>query len=315
MIVTVTPNPLLDYVLHSENLPNPGGRRVDAIPYTVGGKGINVARMLKTLGRPALALSFAGGENGRKIRETLKQQGISAELFNTSEETRMGINFVVENPLYHTWWIENGSELSGAEVDQIIDRIKELQSQTSFIALSGTIPGRKNDDFYLKILEACSGFKGEIYLDARGIPLQLACKCGGFFLKHNREEAIETFSLDPFNVKDQKEFFANLARHRVWGAMITNGKSDVLLWEGDRLMVFAPAPAREVSAVGCGDATLAGLIYGRSQGLSFVESACWGLAAGAADSEMPGPCEADYKAVEARLSKVRLVSDISTTGF
>lgn len=303
MIITITPNPLLDFVLHGHNIPEPGGRRVEQIPFTVGGKGINVARMLKTLGRPALALSFAGGSNGGKIREGLQQQGISAELIPTQAETRMGINLVVENPAYHTWWIENGHELMRAEVDQLLARLEELLPETSVLAMSGTIPGRQNDDFYVKILRLCLKYKVEIYLDARGEPLRRACQAGGFFLKHNRDEAIETFALDPF--VQTEDFLQRIRQYRIWGAMITDGKDDILLWDGDEVRHLKPVEAREVSAVGCGDATLAGLIYGRSLGLSLSEAARWGLAAGAADAEMPGPCEADFALVAEKFQQIQ----------
>lgn len=305
MILTVTPNPLLDYVLHSKGVPEPGGMRIDNIPSTVGGKGINVARMLKTLGRPALALSFAGGENGNKIRAGLKAQGIASELIPTIAETRVGINLVVESPTYHTWWIENGAELRRTEIDQMVERVRELLVETSFIAISGTIPGRLNDDLYWKILDVCKGFKGEIYLDARGEPLRRACQAGGFFLKHNRDEALETFSLDPFKIDEQQLFFAELTRKKIWGAMVTDGKNNVLVWDGEQIVEMSPAPSREVSAVGCGDATLAGFLYGRANGFSIIESARWGLAAGSADSESAGPCEAEFELIEEKLPQIK----------
>jgi len=304
MIVTITPNPLLDFVLHSQQIPDPGGKRVRQIPYTVGGKGINVARMLKTLGRPALALSFAGGSNGEKIRSGLQQQGIACELIETEAETRMGINLVVEKPGYHTWWIENGEELKRVEIDKMLGRIEELLAQTRFIAMSGTIPGRMNDDFYQKILNLCLQHRTEVFLDAREEPLKKACDIGGFFLKHNREEALATFAVDPF--VDPGRFFRILQNFRIWGAMITDGKRDILLWDGNQVWHLQPVAAREVSSVGCGDATLAGLIYGRSLGLSLLDAAKWGLAAGAADAEMPGPCDADAEMV---LGKYKLVAE------
>lgn len=303
MIITITPNPLLDFVLHSRNIPDPGGRRLDNIEFTVGGKGINVARMLKTLGRPALALSFAGGPNGQKIREGLQQQGISAELIETEAETRLGINLVVENPTYHTWWIENGQELKKSEINLCLRRLEELLPQASVVAMSGTVPGAHNDDFYREVLRLCLQYRVEIYLDARGKPLLNACELGGFFLKHNRDEAIETFALDPF--KQTSEFIEQLQNKRIWGALITDGRNEALLWDGQKALRFFPLEAREVSAVGCGDATLAGLIFGRRQGLDLVEAVNWGLACGAADVERPGPCEADFAAVSQKFKQLQ----------
>lgn len=311
MIVTITPNPLLDYVLHSTSIPDPGGKRVAEIPFTVGGKGINVARMLKTLGRPALALTFAGGANGNKIIEKLKQQGISFEIIKTETETRAGINLVVETPLYHTWWIENGNELKSSEIHAMIEKTGQLLENPGFLIMSGTIPGRLNNDFYQKLLLSLKAFKGEIFLDAREEPLKKALNVGGFFLKHNRDEARQTFGLDPYDRKQLAKLLDVFRQKRLLGAMFTDGKNEAILWDGYKIEMFYPAPAAEVSAVGCGDATLAGLIYARSLGKNLKEAAIWGLAAGAADCEMPGPCEASYEKTHEKLSQVKIINNHS----
>lgn len=306
MILTVTPNPLLDYKIFNSNDALPGGTRMHRIPFTVGGKGINVARMLKTLGRPALALTFAGGGNGDRMTAELKQQSIPAKLVRSTGETRMGIELFAESPGQHRWWIEDGEELLEAEVLAMLDLIKTEAESASIIAMSGTIPGRFNQDFYRRALEQLRSFKGEIFLDARGEALRQACRVGGFFLKHNRDEALESFGLDPFVEEQRVELLGHFHKSGVWGAMITNGRGQILLWDGESCFEFAPAPATEVSAVGCGDATLAGIIYGRRNGMSLLEASVLGLAAGAADAERPGPCEAVYEEIHNKINQVVL---------
>jgi fructose-1-phosphate kinase PfkB-like protein len=277
------------------------------IPYTVGGKGINVARMLKTFGRPARALSFAGGGNGERMSAELKQQSIPAKFIRSSAETRMGIELFSSSPGNHRWWIEDGEELKEPEILAMLDLIDDEAGSASIVAMSGTIPGRSNQDFYRRVLERLRSFKGEIYLDARGEPLRQACEAGGFFLKHNRDEALETFGLDPFCEGQGADFFGHLEKFGIWGAMITNGRGKVILWDGRVVFEFMPAPAAEICAVGCGDATLAGFVYGRRNGMSLQESAVLGLAAGAADAEKSGPCEAEYNEIYDKINKVSLV--------
>jgi 1-phosphofructokinase family hexose kinase len=292
MILTVTPNPLLDYILHESIPPAPGGHRCRHLDWTVGGKGINVARMLKTLGRPALAFGFAGGANGERIRQRLRAQGISSCLIETEAETRTGINLVIDEPPHQNWWIEDGEELHEAEVATLVREIGTDLPRARFLAMSGTIPGRSHRDLYRRILDQCASWPGESYLDARGEPLQEALRAGGFFLKHNRDETCETFDLDPADPAQLPQLLEVLARHRVWGALITDGPRPALLWDGKTLEVLHPPVIREVSAVGSGDAALAGLLYARAEGLSLREAARWALAAGAADACHPGPCMA-----------------------
>ncbi len=306
MILTVTPNPLLDYVLHCKEPPAQGGHRVKAIDFTIGGKGINVARMLKTLGRPALALTFTGGPNGEKVKQGLKSQGISFRSVETEAETRLGINYVVEEPHTQTWWIEEGLELSESEISSMLEMTRDSLDKTSFLALSGTIPGKRNQDFYRRIIELASQFPVEIFLDARGNALKEACRVGGFFLKHNREEAIQTFNIDPYVPEMTDSFIKKLKEYRINGCLVTDGPNKVLLWDMNDIYWIAPANSREVSSVGCGDATLAGILFGRASNMSLLDSIKWGLAAGAADAECPGPCAAEYAEIEKRFFQIEI---------
>lgn len=301
MILTITPNPLLDYIIYNERQPSSGGHRVDELCYTVGGKGINVARMLKTLGKPPLALTFSGGENGVKMQKKLVQQGIFARFVDTSVETRVGINCIVQKPQNHTWWIEKGQEITEKEIVAMLSLIQLSISKTNFVAMSGSIPGINNSDFYARALKTLKNFRGEIYIDATGDALSLACEVGGFFLKHNRDEAIESFQLDPFDRNETKSFFSKLLANRILSALITDGEREAIFWDGIDIHRFKPAPAKLVSSVGCGDASLAGLLYGRASGMSLIDSVKWGLAAGAADAECSGPCEAEFNRVASKL--------------
>ncbi len=307
MILTVTPNPLLDYIIHSPVAPLQGAHRTRFLDWTVGGKGINVARMLKTLGRPALAFGFAGGANGDKIRGRLKDQGIPAVLIPTEAETRVGINMVIEQPPAQTWWIEDGEELAESEILHFTEELDRHLPRTKYVAMSGTIPGRRNLDFYRRIIEHCKSYSCELFLDARGEALRSALGVGGFFLKHNRDEARETFGMDPFDETQTAGFFAHLASSRVWGALITDGPRESLAWEPPNVWRLRPPRVTEVSAVGSGDAAMAGLLYARANGLGWLEASRWAMAAGAADAMHPAPCDASFHEIEARLGEATLM--------
>ncbi|NLI75439.1 MAG: hypothetical protein GX442_03215 [Candidatus Riflebacteria bacterium] len=304
MIVTITPNPLLNYVLHLPSFPPDGPRRLPTLPWTVGGKGINVARLLKTLGRPAVAIGFGGGPNGDKIRQRLQDSGITARLIPTSGETRVGIDLVIDHPPAHHWWMENGSDLTPGEVLALVEEAERWRDRAGFVAMSGTLPGNGQTDLYRRLLECLHGSRAEIYLDARGAPLLEALAVGGFFVKHNRQEFSETFQADPFVDPGSNPAFGRLARSRVPGALITDGAGPALLWDPPHFHVLVPPCVRQVSSVGSGDAALAGFIYARTLGHPPLEAARWAMAAGAADACHAGPCEATFDEVATLLPQV-----------
>jgi fructose-1-phosphate kinase PfkB-like protein len=66
MIITVTLNTAIDKTLSVPNFRL--GRRHRTVEQTTmpGGKGVNVARVLKTLGAPVIATGLAGGATGTR---------------------------------------------------------------------------------------------------------------------------------------------------------------------------------------------------------------------------------------------------------
>lgn len=151
-------------------------------------------------------------------------------------------------------------------------------------------------DLYRRVIERCKPFRCEIFLDARGESLQAALPVGGFFLKHNRDEARTAV------------FFERLTDAGIHGALITDGPREALVWSPPEITILKPPSIREVSAVGSGDAAMAGLLWGHANGLSRLESAQWTMAAGAADALHPGPCQAGFQEIEERLSEVAVIA-------
>ena len=89
MILTVTLNAAIDRTLAVPNFQL--GRRHRAVEQTAiaGGKGVNVARALRTLGRPVLATGVMGGGMGTRIVELLEDEGIPSDFVRVRDESRM----------------------------------------------------------------------------------------------------------------------------------------------------------------------------------------------------------------------------------
>src|SRR5918998_6382752 len=88
MIITVTLNAAIDKTLSVPNFRL--GRRHRTVEQTTmaGGKGVNVARALKSLDQPVIATGFAGGPTGARIVEQLTQEAILSDFVHIREESR-----------------------------------------------------------------------------------------------------------------------------------------------------------------------------------------------------------------------------------
>ena len=88
MIVTVTLNAALDRTVRVPNFQLGARHRAERSLRLPGGKGVNVARALKTLGQPVIATGLAGGRVGTYIIEELTSEGILNDFVRIHEESR-----------------------------------------------------------------------------------------------------------------------------------------------------------------------------------------------------------------------------------
>ena len=96
MIITVTLNAAIDKSLSVPNFRL--GRRHRSVEQTTlaGGKGVNVARALKTLGQPVIATGLAGGATGTRLVEQLTAESILNDFVRIRDESRT--NTAVHDP-------------------------------------------------------------------------------------------------------------------------------------------------------------------------------------------------------------------------
>ncbi len=88
MIVTVTLNPAWD-ITHTVRLLEPGStHRAEAVHERPGGKGVNVSRVLHSLGHPTLATGYAPGPTGDRLRAALAHAGVPEDFATYAGGTR-----------------------------------------------------------------------------------------------------------------------------------------------------------------------------------------------------------------------------------
>ena len=88
MIITVTLNAAIDKTLAVPNFQIGRRHRSTEQRTMAGGKGVNVARALKTLGQPVIATGLAGGATGTRIIEQLTEDAILCDFVRIGEESR-----------------------------------------------------------------------------------------------------------------------------------------------------------------------------------------------------------------------------------
>ena len=191
MIITVTLNAAIDKSLSVPNFRL--GRRHRTVEQTTmpGGKGVNVARTLKTLGQPVIATGFAGGPTGTRIVEQLTEESILNDFVRIREESRT--NTAVYDPTSgeQTEINERGPAVSGKEVELFRDKLLYLARGADVVVFAGSLPRGVEADLYAQLIKEVRKAGVQTVVDADGEPMRQAVRAEPDVISPNVIEAEE----------------------------------------------------------------------------------------------------------------------------
>ncbi|MFG2918601.1 1-phosphofructokinase family hexose kinase [Kitasatospora sp. NPDC048298] len=198
MILTVTLNTALDITHHLDRLRPHGSNRVRAVAERAGGKGVNVARILHTLGHPTVVTGLAGGRTGEAVRAELAAAGLVDRMLPIPGESRRTVAVVEEDVGDTTILLEPGPVVGVEEWEQFINHLDRLLPQAGAVVLSGSLPRGLPDGAYAHLLRLAHGHNTPAVLDADGAALRAALPAGPALIKPNADElAAATGLADP----------------------------------------------------------------------------------------------------------------------
>ena len=123
MIYTITLNPALDRTLYVKKIQYDDSSRIEREQRYAGGKGIDVSRVLTTLGADNKALGFVGGFAGEELEGRLLNKGISSDFIGISGESRT--NIIVNDMSTETQIVfsARGTEITPHALMQLIHKV------------------------------------------------------------------------------------------------------------------------------------------------------------------------------------------------
>jgi fructose-1-phosphate kinase PfkB-like protein len=270
-------------------------QRAQAESFQVGGKGINVSRMLTRLGAPTVALCFAGGSTGADCLTWLESKGIAHHAVSTTATTRMGV-VVRSGNQPETTLLGPDVAPDPASWAACADFIEKLPAG-NVLALCGSFPGWATSaaDPLRDALARWATTRGALVADTYGEPLAWALQQPLALVKINRDEfdvfAPESNKGEPF----ARRLSAALA-HSQAQAWIVSDEAEPI-WFVQRTSspqsVATPHIAL-VSPTGSGDVLLACLLHGQYQrGLSLPDALAYALPFASANAAHAGIADFD----------------------
>jgi 1-phosphofructokinase len=294
MIITVTPNPVLDHTLTVPEIAFDTVTRATAIRDDWGGKGFNVSRVLLALGVESTALGFIGGATGQRLAAGLASLGLPTDFVTIAGETRTNVVITDAQARRYIKVNEAGPTVQPEEIAQFMDKVRqravggEKHAAGDTWTLCGSLPPGVPDNFYAQIIRVLQPLGVRVLLDTSGAALSLGVEARPFLVKPNTDEAA-AFVGHPVATRDDALHAARAFLERGIAQVALSLGADGLLLATRDVTVFATPPAVPVKNVtGAGDALLAGLAYALERGLPLAEQARWGVAAGTASAMHEG---------------------------
>lgn len=288
MIVTVTLNAGVDKTYTVENYTLDRVHRPSAERSGAGGKGINVARVLHTLGQHTLATGFVGGYNGKLITAGLDNEGIEYDFVQTSGESRICIAIIDPLKRTQTEVNENGPDVSPEEVEAMQSKIESLLGHASYLILSGSAPPGVPADFYARAIGAAKAAGVRAVLDTSGEHFKEGVSALPYMVKPNAAELSAYVGSELYTVEEILEAGRQLAKSGIKLVVISMGRSGALVTDGDNSWTAASPDIEFVSAVGSGDSLVAAFMDSLARGEDIPSALRAGTAAGAANARIYG---------------------------
>lgn len=285
MIYTVTFNPAIDYVIHTDEMKVGCINRSKSEEIYFGGKGINVSFVLRELGIKSKALGFVAGFTGEAIEKGVAEKDIETDfvhLDNGFSRINIKIKSGDETDLNGQGPIISPSALK--ELFQKLDGIKDGDT----IVLAGSIPATLPSDIYEKILEHLSSKKIKAVVDATGELLLNVLKYKPFLIKPNNHELEELFGVTLTGKEEISQYAAKLKEMGARNVLISMaGNGALLLDENGITHICGVCKGQLKNSVGAGDSMVAGFIAGSQEG-DYEYALKLGTAAGGATAFSEG---------------------------
>jgi 1-phosphofructokinase/tagatose 6-phosphate kinase len=309
MIITVTLNAALDRTVAVPNFRLGHRHRAVESRTVAGGKGINVARALKLLGRPVIATGFAGGPTGARLLEQLRNESVLMDFTRIAAETRINLAVIDPTSGEQTEINERGPAVSPEEVEVFVSRLGYLAEGAKLCVLAGSLPPGAGEGLYARLVKELGQRGVAVVLDAEGDAMLEGLRAGASVVTPNEREAEELVGQEFADRADLVTGLTELVRLGAGEAAITRPDGCVaVVGENSerRFLEVRTEPLDPVSTVGSGDAFLAGYVAARYEDRPVGECLAYGVACGAESTQHFGAGVVDRNQVERLLGEVHV---------
>ena len=305
MIATVTLNPSVDRRYNIDELAKNTVNRTDDYAASAGGKGLNVARVLKMLGEEVAGFGFIGGETGSFIKSELEEMEVANQFMEVDGTTRTCLNIIDKNG-DNIEVLEAGPTISKADAEKFLEAFEAEVENYDFITMSGSLPKGLDQTIYSDLIERANAKGKRVILDTSGDILLKNLKAEPFLIKPNEDELSDITGIELDSEAAIKEAAQVLLDKGAKNIAISLG-SEGMYFFGEEGNFKVEIPSIEVqNTVGSGDSSVAGFAYSLTRGDDIETALKYANACGMSNASQLGTGEVDSEQVESLVKEIKV---------
>lgn len=256
MILTVTLNPAVDKTYTTGSLMLGQVNRMHTVHNIAGGKGINVAKILRQYGYSVMTAGFLGGYTGQFIESCMQEIQAECRFTKVAGETRSSINVLAEDG-YVTEILEPGPVVSAQELEQFLEDYKAAAVQCDLIVMSGSVAKGISADIYGNLIAIGKEAGKRCILDASGEALLHGIEAAPYMMKPNQKELEYLVGHRLKDIGEVQEAAQRLRKKGIGHVLVSLGKKGLLSVSKEGALWAKSPSVKAVNTVGCGDSVVA----------------------------------------------------------
>lgn len=287
-IVTVTLNPAIDLACTVPEFAIGQVNRVATSRTDAGGKGVNIARLLRQFELPVTATGFLGEDNPHLFEKLFREQGIDDAFIRVPGETRIGIKIL--DPTAHSTTDLNLPGLSPQQqqIDQLLQVVERQAKDAAIVIIAGSIPTGLEPAIIADLVSVIKQQGAKAFVDTSGEALQHAIDARPALVKPNIDELAEYVGR-PLQLDEAISEASKLVAAGIETVVVSLGAEGALFVDSTGYVQTRPPEIEAVSTVGAGDAMVGSLAAGLFNGLPLQQRARLATAVSAAVVTHAGP--------------------------
>ena len=280
-ILSVSLNPAVDISCTAEAVEPTIKVRTSNQVEDPGGCGVNVARVIATLGgRPEL-LYLAGGATGALLREILGSLPVKQHRVVSSASTRISYTVRDLKQGLEYRFIPEGPAINRNEFQQVLDIVEQMDFD--YIVTTGSLPKHAPQDAYAQIAQIAARKGARVILDSSGRALSETLEQASVFLIKPSLEEMEQLIGKPLDPEQAGEEALKIVRRgSAENIVVSMGAQGALLAMTSGVSFGSAPSVTPGSAVGAGDSFVAAMTFALANDIEIEEAFHLGIAAGSA---------------------------------